>query len=1001
MSLIFILILIGLGVAFYDRSARIVALERQIGTLIRRLDRIETAAAAVPVKAAEGIPPYIPEAPAAVAPDTESVVETEVIAETPVAALVPLVESPAPPVKSPARIVAQVTTAPPAQRAPAVEEAPAYEEPSASATPTVAQRFEALVGGKLPIWIGGIALVLAAFFLVRYSIEMGLLGPGVRCVLAALLGVALLVASEAARQIPRFASDTRVAQSLSGAAIASLYGTLYMASELYALIGPFAAFVLMTIVTALALGLSLRHGPPTAIMGLIGGFAAPFVAGTATANVTPVLVYLALLIAGLFALAVHRGWLWLALAATGGSTLWTLGLMLGGFAGASPLLGLFIVIVALGATVVVPRSGGSGTSVRLIPMIAGFIQLALFAPLVEFGLGAWLMYALLSAASLWLAWRDVRLAPAPLAALALVCVLLMAAFDGGSRFAPGVTVAAALLFAVPGHLLARHREGQPWWAILALGGSAAPLIAARLSGEALLGDFGWGAVLLLAAAPLMLLSWRSRDAARAAYPPDIAHAGGAVLAALLGCGAAAHWCADDVMPVATLGVALALAGWGRRAGDLAVRHASLLVVGLAGIYWLDGVARHPALVQAVFADGPIPALTLVAAYLLLPGLALGAMAWLHREKLADQPLRWAALALALALLLALVPAPWHVAVLAAVAASLLASPFMLPLPRFGREGVLAAGALAALSPLVPLAQIFAQSLVGETLHFPLLPPLARAGVSFALPALILGAGLWRMRHALMTGARGFAIGGATLLATAALYGLAKQPLAIADAERFVSLGFAERALLTQMLFAAAAFLFTRGPQWHRIAVAPLACALFRVIWFDLLLLNPVLVAQDVGTAPLLNFAVVHFALCAGWLWYLTRCDALAAYARWLSYAACAGGLITVLVAVRQLFQGSQLNAAALSREENYAYSAALLTLSLIWLWAGLRRHIGWLRIAGLALLTLVTLKVFLIDASALKGLLRVVSFLGLGGALIAIGWAYGRLLGTAKGAPLD
>jgi uncharacterized membrane protein len=51
-----------------------------------------------------------------------------------------------------------------------------------------------------------------------------------------------------------------------------------------------------------------------------------------------------------------------------------------------------------------------------------------------------------------------------------------------------------------------------------------------------------------------------------------------------------------------------------------------------------------------------------------------------------------------------------------------------------------------------------------------------------------------------------------------------------------------------------------------------------------------------------------------------------------------------------------------------------------------------LRIAGLALLTLVTFKVFLIDAAALEGILRILSFLGLGLALIAIGWAYGKVL---------
>jgi uncharacterized membrane protein len=240
------------------------------------------------------------------------------------------------------------------------------------------------------------------------------------------------------------------------------------------------------------------------------------------------------------------------------------------------------------------------------------------------------------------------------------------------------------------------------------------------------------------------------------------------------------------------------------------------------------------------------------------------------------------------------------------------------------------------------------------------------------------------------------IGGTAVFAVAALYTFAKQPLAIGEADSFIALGFAERAVITQLLFGTAALMFTQRVEWQRYALIPLCLGLFRFVWFDLLLLNPLIVAQDVGRLPILNFAVVHLGLTAGWLWYFARQEPLLRFARIMSYSALGVGLIMVIAAVRQIFQGPLLNAPELPREENYAYSAALLGLALVWLWQGLRRQASWLRIAGLALLTLVTLKVFLIDASALKGLLRVFSFLGLGGALIGIGWAYGRLLGTGK-----
>ena len=51
------------------------------------------------------------------------------------------------------------------------------------------------------------------------------------------------------------------------------------------------------------------------------------------------------------------------------------------------------------------------------------------------------------------------------------------------------------------------------------------------------------------------------------------------------------------------------------------------------------------------------------------------------------------------------------------------------------------------------------------------------------------------------------------------------------------------------------------------------------------------------------------------------------------------------------------------------------------------------------MLTLVTFKVFLVDAAALDGVLRILSFLALGVALIGISWAYSRFL--ARPAPSD
>ena len=60
--------------------------------------------------------------------------------------------------------------------------------PQPAATPAApAMSFEERLGTQWAVWVGGIALALGGIFLVRYSIEAGLLGPGVRVVLGALL----------------------------------------------------------------------------------------------------------------------------------------------------------------------------------------------------------------------------------------------------------------------------------------------------------------------------------------------------------------------------------------------------------------------------------------------------------------------------------------------------------------------------------------------------------------------------------------------------------------------------------------------------------------------------------------------------------------------------------------------------------------------------------------------------------------------------------------------
>jgi len=99
-----------------------------------------------------------------------------------------------------------VTPAPPAaspvEATPASTSVPTYPRAESPAA-TTKIGFEERFGTRWVVWVGGIALALGGIFLVRYSIEQGLIGPGARIMLGALLAAALIAAGEWQRRTER------------------------------------------------------------------------------------------------------------------------------------------------------------------------------------------------------------------------------------------------------------------------------------------------------------------------------------------------------------------------------------------------------------------------------------------------------------------------------------------------------------------------------------------------------------------------------------------------------------------------------------------------------------------------------------------------------------------------------------------------------------------------------------------------------------------------------
>ncbi|HEX3162507.1 MAG TPA: DUF2339 domain-containing protein, partial [Pseudolabrys sp.] len=230
----------------------------------------------------------------------------------------------------------QTAAAPKAEAAAIIDEpiAPpvAPEPPAPSAIPAAAapsSTLEERFGTQWVVWIGGIALALGGLFLVRYSIEQGLLGPGVRIFLAAMFAGLLITAGEWARRNELAAGiaaipTQHIPSVLTAAGTVAAYATVYAAFALYGFLSPTAAFILLGLVALATLAAALLHGPALAGLGIAGAFITPLLVPSEAPNYWALYIYLAIVTAAAFALARLRLWHWLAITAVVLGALWTL-----------------------------------------------------------------------------------------------------------------------------------------------------------------------------------------------------------------------------------------------------------------------------------------------------------------------------------------------------------------------------------------------------------------------------------------------------------------------------------------------------------------------------------------------------------------------------------------------------------------------------------------------------------------------------------------------------
>ena len=772
--------------------------------------------------------------------------------------------------------------------------------------PTIS--FEQQFGARLPVWVGGIALALAGLFLVKYSIDNNLLSPTVRVILGALFGGALLYAADWARRKPNFANGIRIAQSLSGAGIAILYASIFAATSLYQLLPNLLGFVGMAFVTATAVVLSLRHGPPITLLGLVGGFLTPALLGSDDPSAPLLFIYLYLVFGGLMLVIKRQNWWTLSIPTLLGAFLWVVLWISSHFTSADSIW-LAMFLVAVGATVVITSKNayreelGSATyafkltsTLNYIGLIGALVLMGIIASKAGFGCLEWSLFGFLAIGGIGLAYFNDRLYWfVPWASMLVNAVMFFVwKAPDVNTLALILAIFAAIYIAAGYFLMWRARLPLLWAGLAGMTSIGFYLLAyfkLRHAGLVEPIPLFWGVVALILAGAATYVLWQIRNRYYDHQHREYLLAIAAVTVSAFISIALTIELQRDFLPVAITMQMLVTSWISNRIPIKALRSISVILAIAFGL-------------------------------LLIPQILLITQSIFH--KIAGSELR-------LHEIVAIVQ--WPIFQLGIPALMFIGTSYFLRLDKDGK--------------------------------------LIRA-LELTAIGLFAAMGYYLVRHAFHADA--------TIL--------------VAEA------GFFERGIITNTLFAYGLACLFIGRCFERIVFSwsgfgLFGWALFRIVYFDIFIYNPIWVHQSIGGWFIFNSLLLPYGLPLAWLWLASKEFSFAERELWAKY--CKGFMLPLFFVllslnVRYFFHGEYLDTGITTNAEVYSYSVAWLLLGIGLLFTGTIKHDKILRYASLCLMILTVGKIFLYDAAELEGLYRVFSFFGLGLSLLGLSWFYTRFV---------
>jgi uncharacterized membrane protein len=178
---------------------------------------------------------------------------------------------------------------------------------------------ESTIAGRWFNYVGILAIGLAVAFFLKYAFDNDWIGPAARVTIGFLVGGLMYPLSQWILK----RGYTYYSEGIAGLGAGILYLAAWAGWHYYGIFSQGIAFPLMIMITVVTAGVAwMRNSQRIAVLALVGGLLTPILVSTGENAEVTLFSYVAVLSAGMLAIAWERKWKWIAPIAFGGTLIY-------------------------------------------------------------------------------------------------------------------------------------------------------------------------------------------------------------------------------------------------------------------------------------------------------------------------------------------------------------------------------------------------------------------------------------------------------------------------------------------------------------------------------------------------------------------------------------------------------------------------------------------------------------------------------------------------------